>query len=263
MAAGEAERIGELLIQEGVVTQEELARAIAEGGLKGTALAAALEASPHARRADLAAFLAADFRIPVLEDLRRVDFSDSASKLVPEELARKHELVPIARVGNILCIAKANYYNRAALIDLHNVVDAKVKVMQADELQVRAAIEKVYKARKGDLPAPSGARRPETSVVRASPPPAPASAALDTMPLISMPEEDGARAAEPAFAKSATAVAEKPGAAPVDEVIEILDAVRISSQEYATAVRDPFARLIVEFDDVFKGGRAVAAPRLS
>jgi hypothetical protein len=262
MAPGEAERIGELLIQEGAVTQEEISRAIAEGGIKGTVLAAVLEGSPHVRRADLAAFLAADFRIPVLEDLRRVELSDACARLVPEELARKHELVPIARIGNILCVAKANYFNRAAIVDLHNVVDGKIKVLQADELQVRAAIERVYRGRRGELPAPSGGRKPDTAAMRAAPPPVAESAALEAIPLISMPDEDADRAPAPVPARLSAAVAERGRSDVVDEVIEILDAVRIPSQEYATAVRDPFARLVVEFDDLFKVGKAVAPPRL-
>src|SRR5438552_9838637 len=99
--AGEAERIGELLIAEGVVTHEELRKAIADGGLKGSALAYVLESTPHVKRADLAAFLAGDFRVPVVEDLRKIAIADQAAKLVPEEIARKHELVPLCRIGDI------------------------------------------------------------------------------------------------------------------------------------------------------------------
>src|SRR5438876_1235473 len=120
---GESERIGEVLISEGVITQEDISRAIAEGGIKGSVLAAILENSSHVKRADLAAFLASDFRLPVAEDLRRIDFSDAAAKLVPEDLARKHELVPVCRIGDIVCIAKSNYFNRAALNELNRVID--------------------------------------------------------------------------------------------------------------------------------------------
>src|SRR5262245_12330153 len=132
---GESERIGEVLISEGVLTQEDLAKAISEAGIRGSPLARVLEGSTHVKRADLAAFLASDFRIPVVEDLRRLDFSDGASKLIPEDLARKHELVPVCRIGDIVCVAKSNYFNRAALNELNRVVDSRLKVLQADEIQ--------------------------------------------------------------------------------------------------------------------------------
>src|SRR5258706_6794732 len=115
MPPGEIERIGELLVEEGGVTQEELSRALADANLKSTALGQLLEGSGHVRRAELAAFLAARFRLPVLDDLRKVDLSSEAARLVPEEIARKHEAIPIAQIGDVLCVAKSNYYNRAAV----------------------------------------------------------------------------------------------------------------------------------------------------
>lgn len=256
MPPGDAVRIGEVLIEEGVVTHDELTRALAESGLKGTPLGTLLETTSHVRRADLAAFLAANFRVPVIDDLRRIDIAPGMSQLIPEELARKHELVPIARLGAVLCIAKSNYFNRAALQDLRNVVDIKLKVLQADEEQVRAAIERLYRNRTGDLPAPASQRQPKSSTTvrrlgqTAAPAPAPAPAA--DLPLIESPMEEVRRPA---------AVLARPSEV-VDEVIEIMDAMKIPAQEYAVASRDPLSRMISEFDDVFQSGRAVAAPRL-
>lgn len=257
MPPGDANRIGEVLIEEGVVTHDELTRALSESGLRGTPLGTLLETTAHVKRAELAAFLAANFRVPTIDDLRRVDIAPGVAQLIPEDLARKHELVPLVRLGGILCVAKSNYYNRAALQDLRNVVDIKVKVLQADEEQVRAAIEKVYKNRAGELPPPA-ANRPKSSTTlrpvagRAPVPAAPAAAPslIDDVPLIA-PAEEGRRPA-----------AIRPPSEIVEEVIEILEALKIPQQEFALAARDPLSRMITDFDDVFQSGRAVAAPRL-
>jgi hypothetical protein len=259
MAPGESERIGELLVEEGVVTQEEVAKALSEGGMKGTALAAVLEGTTHARRADLAAFLATDFRIPTLEDLRKVNFPQTAAKLVPEDLARKHEMVPVAQIGNLLCVAKPNYFNRAAVQELRRVSSLKVKILQADENQVRAAIERIYKGKKGDLPAPkSESRRPETTVFRATPPAVEEEAAFEAIPLISMSEEEA-----PAVPRSRTP-APRPAAVggDLEDIVEIMDAIRIPEPEYAAALRDPFTKLVIDFDDLFKVGKAVPPYRV-
>ena len=251
MPPGDANRIGEVLIEEGVVTQDELARALSESGLRGTPLGTLLETTAHVKRADLAAFLAANYRVPAIDDLRRVDFPPGIAQIIPEELARKHELVPLAKLGGILCVAKSNYYNRAALQDLRNVVDIKIKVLQADEEQVRAAIERLYKNRPGELPPPASQRpRSSTTLRRVSAAPAPAPAD-DAVPLIAPAAEEARRPA-----------AVRPPSELVEEVIEILDALKIPQQEYAVAARDPLSRMIVDFDDVFQSGRAVAAPRL-
>jgi hypothetical protein len=253
MPPGEIERIGELLVEEGAVTQEELSRALVEGNLRSTPLGQLLESSGHVRRAELAAFLASKFRLPVLEDLRRIDIFADASKLVPEDIARKHEAIPVARVGDVLCVAKSNYYNRAAVQELRKVSGLKIKVLQADEAQVRAAIDLVYRGKKGDLPPPG--KRKETALRSSStariPMPTPAQIQED-MPLISMPENGSAK----------PVLSEVRNGGDLNEVIEVLDAIKIPSHEFASAMRDPMTRLALEFDDVFTQGRP-AAPRFS
>jgi hypothetical protein len=265
MPPGELERIGELLVEEGGVTQEELTRALTESNLKGSVLGQLLDSSGHARRAELAAFLASKFRIPVLDDLRRVDISSEAAKLVPEDIARKHEVIPLARVGDLLCVAKANYYNRAAVQELRKVSGLKIKVVQADEAQVRAAIEAVYKGRKGELPAPAGKRR-ETAVRASSstsrmPLPSAVPPAEDDVPLISMPE-NGSALVEVAPSRPVLSES-KPGGDDLNEVIEILDAVMITTTEYTGQQKNPLSRIVLEFEDVFQNGRPAAPLRVS
>lgn len=252
MSPSEAERIGELLIEEGVVTQDELIRAISDAGMKGTALASLLESCPHVKRGDLAAFLASDFRQPVIEDLRRIEITPDLAKIVPEDLARKHELVPLARLGTLLCVAKPNYFNRAAVQELRRVTGLRIKVLQADEDQVRGAIEAVYRG-KGSIPVPKDAPKPDTKAYRATPPRPSEESALDAIPLISMAEEDSR--ARPAAAPG--------GYASSDDVVDIVEAIPIPAQEYATAVRDPFARLVIEFEDVHRGAKPVPPHRVA
>jgi hypothetical protein len=261
---GESERIGELLIAEGVITHEELAKAIADGGLRGSALGAVLESTPHVKRAELATFLAGDFRIPALEDLRKITLSDQASKLVPEEVARKHELVPLCRIGDILCIAKANYYNRAALNELKAVVPGKIKVLQADETQVRAAFERIYKGKKGDLPPPAMVKK-ETAKVAAVGAPSTLEevASFEAIPLISPGGEERPAERTPRKGTSVRPAAAAAQGRSYEEVIEIMDAIRMPPHDYASALRDPFARLVAEFDDVHQLGRAVPPARVS
>jgi len=248
------ERIGELLVEEGGVTYEDLARALTDPNLKSSALGQLLESCGHVRRAELAAFLASKFRLPVLEDLRRVDISAEAGRLVPEDIARKHEAIPLARIGDVLCVAKSNYYNRAAVQELRKVSGLKIKVIQADEGQVRAAIEAVYRGKKGELPPPAGKRK-DTGVRSSTsriPVPAP-TAAADDMPLISPPDNG--------HSKPVMSQVNNNGD-DLNEVIEVLDAIKIPQNEFTTAMKDPLARLVLEFDEVFQHGRAVI-PRMS
>ncbi len=238
MANEQIERIGELLIEEGVVTHDDIMKAITESGAKGTALALVLEGSKHTRRGDLAAFLATDFRVPKLEDLRRVDISREAIAAVPEEVARKHELVPVAKFAGLICIAKPNYFNRAAVQEVRRVTGLKVKIFQADEGQVKAAIDKHYGRKVMDLPAPR-TERIDTAAYRAIP------AAV---------KEESVRDAVPLFGISDTPF--KGG--PRDEVVEILDAAKVASTEFSEQARHPHTRLVVQWEELFVEGKPVA-----
>jgi hypothetical protein len=258
MPPGELERTGEILVEEGIIFQDELVRGLAEGGLKGSPLAALLEGSPHVRRADLAAFLATDYRIPTIDDLRRFPLSAETGKIVPEAVARKHEAVPIARVGEVLCVAKANYYNRAAIQELRKTTRLKIKVLQADEVQVRAALDVVYGNRRAELPAPS--KRPGTSVLRAAPAPVPAPAPESVLEEVSPLEMISAGAATAAAPVAAAPIPARPAG---DDILEVLEALRMPSAEFASAGRHPLVRLVLDFEEVFLSGRPIAPGRLS
>jgi hypothetical protein len=137
------ERTGDLLIEEGIVTAEDLEDGIRESNVSNQSLIEALGHTCPVRRAELSAFLTMDFRIPEV-DLTDVVPQVDAIRLVPESVARKHQLVPVAKVGNVLCIAKPNFYNRAAVREVREITGLKIKVLQASEEQVDAAIESGY-----------------------------------------------------------------------------------------------------------------------
>jgi len=240
MANEQMERIGELLIEEGVITHEDIAKAVTESGAKGTAIAVVLDAAKHTRRADLAAFLASDFKLPKIDDLRRIDITDEAVKAVPEELARKHELIAIAKLTGLLCVAKPNYFNRAAVQELRRLTGLKVKVFQADEGQVKAAIDKHYgRAANATLPPPRS-ERVDTAAYRAVPPSVKEESGRDAVPLIGLSERSSAR-----------------GAAK-EEVVEILNASKVGANEYQDHARHPLTRLVIQWDETFLDGKPIA-----
>ena len=81
--------------------------------------------------------------------------------------------------------------------------------------------------------------------------PQPAAVQAD-VPLISMPENGNAK----------PVLSEVRNGDDLNEVIEVLDAIKIPSHEFATAMKDPMARLVLEFEDLFMQGRP-SAPRFS
>jgi hypothetical protein len=185
---GDFERCGRLLISEGLVTEEELLAAIGEAGAQGTPIAALLESSGSTRLADLAGFLASRYRFPRIPDLRRFPWKQEAAKSVPEGIARKHDVLGVARLGNVLCIARSNVYPRAAVQEIRKATGLRVKVVQADAAQVRACLDHVYGGRLLSIPAPEELPEPSAS-------PSERDTELILAPSVSVPGAPGRRAA--------------------------------------------------------------------
>ncbi len=158
----DVQRLGELLIEEGIVTAEELTKVLEETGKKGSVIGELLLSAGHVKKEDLVRFLSQSFQVPQarLGDLR---ISTDALKLVPYDIASKHELIPLDRIGNILCIAKGNYFNRAAVIELRRLTNLKVKVIQVEAAEVQKAIQYYYKG-VGEAPSPSQGASPQRVV---------------------------------------------------------------------------------------------------
>ncbi|MBI3271800.1 MAG: hypothetical protein HYZ53_22605 [Planctomycetes bacterium] len=169
-ASDNLQRLGELLFEQGIITAEELLRAADESGRRDGAATKLLQQCGHVRREELVAFLAKNFEIPQV-NLEVTPCSAEALALVPESTARKHEIVPVDKIGNILCIARQNYFNRAAVIDLRKATGLKIAVLQCSEAQVQSAIDHYYSgkpmsvaagapAAPAPVPAPSSTARP-------------------------------------------------------------------------------------------------------
>ncbi len=161
--APDSKRIGELLIQEGVIYAEELQRAIEDCPDALGPLAAVLTECGHVTREALIPVLTANFKIPHLS-IGKLELGSKQAELVPMDVATKHELVPLAKLGDILVVAKANYYNRAAVAELRRVTGSRVKVVQCDESEIHAALRSLY--------GPDAAPAPEPQTMAAEPVPA-------------------------------------------------------------------------------------------
>lgn len=136
-------RVGDLLLAEGIITAEDLQKAAEESGLSDSPLTKSLLGCGHVTREALIPLLAQNFRVPYV-NLRELNLSPELAALVPQDVATKHELVPVARMGDILCVAKANYFNRAAVGELRRLTNLRVKVVQCEENQINEALQLIY-----------------------------------------------------------------------------------------------------------------------
>src|SRR6266508_266953 len=89
-------RLGQLLVAEGLITEEQLARALGELKTSGERLGAVLVRLGLLNEVRLAQFLARVHRVAVVPLDQPID--EEVLALVPQSIARKYDVIPIERV---------------------------------------------------------------------------------------------------------------------------------------------------------------------
>ena len=139
------ERIGDLLLREGMVTKEQLARAVQEQNQNGTRIGYNLVKLGFVQEAELTRVLARQFRMPAV-DLTRFEVDARIAKLIPTDLATKHLVLPLKRDGRTLTVAMADPTNLGVIDDLKFITRYDIFPVIAGEYTLRNAIEKFYEA---------------------------------------------------------------------------------------------------------------------
>ena len=139
------ERIGDLLLREGMVTKEQLARAVQEQNQNGTRIGYNLVKLGYVQEAELTRVLARQFRMPAV-DLTRFEVDARIAKLIPTDLATKHLVLPLKRDGRTLTVAMADPTNLGVIDDLKFITRYDIFPVIAGEYTLRNAIEKFYEA---------------------------------------------------------------------------------------------------------------------
>jgi type IV pilus assembly protein PilB len=138
-----ADRIGEQLIHEGLVTREQLSKALDDARSNGTRVGFSLVKLGFMGEQDLVRALARQHRIPAV-DLERVKLDPKILKLLPSEIALKHQVLPLRRVGRTLTVAMANPTDLGVLDDLKFVTRLDIEPVIAGDFSLRKIIEKEY-----------------------------------------------------------------------------------------------------------------------
>jgi len=138
-----ADRIGEQLIHEGLVSREQLSKALDDARANATRVGFSLVKLGFLGEQDLVRALARQHRIPAV-DLERVRLDPKILKLVPSDIAIKHQVLPLRRVGRTLTVAMANPTDLGVLDDLKFVTRLDIEPVIAGDFSLRKIIEKEY-----------------------------------------------------------------------------------------------------------------------
>ncbi|MEW6357411.1 MAG: hypothetical protein AB1696_13865 [Planctomycetota bacterium] len=100
-------RLGELLIDAGLITKEQLDHALAEYKQTGGKLGELLVAKGYVTEHDVAVAIASQFNVPYI-DASTYTIDGEIAKLFPVDYMREHNFAPLDKFGTILLIAVAS-----------------------------------------------------------------------------------------------------------------------------------------------------------
>ncbi|MGI8686286.1 MAG: GspE/PulE family protein [Acidimicrobiales bacterium] len=136
-------RLGDLLIGENRVSEEQLQEALAEQRRTGERLGRLLVASGRITEAQLLGVLGRHLGLESI-DLDELVPDVGASRLLRESFARRHMALPIGWDGDRLVVAMANPADVFALDDVRSMTGSTIKVVLADPTQLQRALDVVW-----------------------------------------------------------------------------------------------------------------------
>lgn len=142
MAVGAA-RLGDMLVKASLVSKEQLEKALRQQESAGGRIGTNLVKLGFISEDDITSFLSRQYGVPSI-NLSHFDIDPVVIKLVPSEIAQKHQIIPINRTGNVLTVAMADPSNIFAIDDIKFMTGFKVEPVVAAETSIKNSINKYY-----------------------------------------------------------------------------------------------------------------------
>jgi type IV pilus assembly protein PilB len=139
MSAQSAKRLGRVIVQSGLITQEQLDEALELD--EAPTLAAALDELGYADDAEIAQSIATQMNL-VYVDLAAYDIDANAATNISSDLARKYHVLPVKMQDDELVVAMSDPANIFAIDDLRIVTGLEIRPVVAAEGELTQAIER-------------------------------------------------------------------------------------------------------------------------
>ena len=143
VAAPPSDRIGEILLRDGVITRQQLERALEDARSNGTRVGYSLVKLGLLKEQELALSLARQHRVSAV-DLERVRLDPKLLKLIPPDVALRSLVLPVRRVGRTLTVAMADPGEMGVIEDLKFITRFDIEPVIAGEFTLRKIVEREY-----------------------------------------------------------------------------------------------------------------------
>ncbi|MCM8760878.1 MAG: hypothetical protein NC938_01970 [Candidatus Omnitrophica bacterium] len=138
-----SKQLGELLLERGVINEEQLNKALKVQKERGGLIGQVLVMLGYAKEEEIAQALTVQYGFPYLP-LECYDINVEAMRLVPQNVAEQYNLIAIDKMGDLLTIAMSNPLNIQAVEDIEMLSNCKVQVFVSTMTDINNAIKKYY-----------------------------------------------------------------------------------------------------------------------
>jgi type IV pilus assembly protein PilB len=136
-------RLGEILIKESLITQDQLQKALEFQRANGGKLGSALTKMGFITDDDITGVLSRQYGVPSI-NLKYYEIDPTVIKLIPQDTALRYQVIPLSRVGSVLTIAMTDPTNVFAMDDIKFMTGFNVEPVVASESAIGEAIGRFY-----------------------------------------------------------------------------------------------------------------------
>ncbi len=138
-------KLGEMLVEEDLITAEQLENALELQRRQGGELSEVLVNQGLVKAEDLAAVLSVQLNVPLI-DFKRHMVQPNALRLIPQDMARKHTLIPLDVVGDVLVVVMADPEDIRTIEDIKAQAKMRVEVALGIPADIEQAIDLNYRS---------------------------------------------------------------------------------------------------------------------
>ena len=135
--------IGSILVERGLITDEQLAEAISEQNRTGERLDHVLVRLGFVNSSEVLEAIGQQFAMPIV-DLATVEAKPDVLETLPAKLVFKQQCVPIGRNNGTLRVATCDPFELTAFDELRLLTGMSIELVLADERDIRKFIRTYY-----------------------------------------------------------------------------------------------------------------------
>jgi len=136
-------RVGEMLVRGNLITPEQLDQALVLQKTSGGRIGSTLVKLGYISEEEIALFLGRQYGVPSV-NLGTVKIDPAVLQLVPAEVARKHQLIPLNWSGSILTVAMSDPSDIVAIDEVRFITGHNIQPVVASDIAIQNTLDRYY-----------------------------------------------------------------------------------------------------------------------